>query len=809
MSGEAHTGRSRWIGVALLALGLVALLVVGLVRGRARNAERAAFPQVEGLLRVRGLDASVEILRDAHGVSHVEAQRALDAFFGLGFAHAQDRLGQMQWLVRLARGRSAAVEGAAGLPADRLARILDLGRIADGEFERLDGSSRRVLEAYARGVNARIARIRAGAVAPPLRMDRAGMPVEDWLPADSLAVLKFYAWSLSASVDASLVLDDLLGRLGGVGARRFFPGPSSEDGLPAPGRAPVTARRWRDPLRRAAGLEGCCAGSSAWVLGGAHTASGRPLLVADSHLEPTVPPLLYVAHLRGGDLDVAGATLPGVPGFWTGHNRNVAWASTHARAAVTDLYTEMLHPDGEPLYHDGRGWRDLAERVETIEVRDAEDEILTVRSTSHGPLLDGVLEGSRDPLAIAWVGLRGEGGGTLAALLALARTRDAAALIDALAHVTEPALAVVYADAEGAAGMQVAGWIPWRPLATELVPVPGRARWYDWDGRIPFESLPRLRLADGRGWAMAADNDLSRPGGRDRGEWLWRSGARARQIDARLHAAVLEGPVELDGLARLQSDVRERRGQALLDAALQLVGNGEALGREAGEVVRLLQAWNGEATPESVGAGAYHVFLVVLTDELLAGRLGEELLQRYLELSQVDPEQVVYEIVREAAAGGEPDGWADSELVAAAVRASLREAWFRLSSQLGANRGKWRWGRLHRLVFRPFGPASKAAPAGLGPFEAGGSASTVNAAEYAPAAPYEVRLASIYRFAVDAASLDRSLSALAPGQSEHPGHPHYADALRPWLEGRFHVLSSARPLVEEELSARLVLEPVP
>jgi acyl-homoserine lactone acylase PvdQ len=143
------------------------------------------------------------------------------------------------------------------------------------------------------------------------------------------------------------------------------------------------------------------------------------------------------------------------------------------------------------------------------------------------------------------------------------------------------------------------------------------------------------------------------------------------------------------------------------------------------------------------------------------------------------------------------------------VRASLREAWFWLSSQLGANRGKWRWGRLHRLVFRPFGPASKAAPAGLGPFAAGGSGSTVNAAEYAPAAPYEVRLASIYRFAVDAASLDRSLSALAPGQSEHPGHPHYADALRPWLEGRFHVLSTARPLVEEELSARLVLEPVP
>jgi penicillin amidase len=640
-------------------------------------------------------------------------------------------------------------------------------------------------------------------------MDRAGMPVEDWRPSDSLAVLKFYAWSLSAAIDASLVLDDLLGNLGGVAARRFFPGPSSEEGLPAPGHLPVTARRWRDPLRRAAGLEGRSAGSSAWVLGGAHAAGGRPLLAADSHLEPTAPPLLYAAHVRGGDLDVAGATLPGVPGFWTGYNRQVAWASTHARAAVTDLYTEMIHPEDELRYHDGRGWRELAERVETIEVRGGEDEVLRVRSTRHGPLLDGVLEGSREPLAIAWVGLRGEGGGTLAALLAMALAPDARALLKALAQLTEPALALVYADANGAAGMQVAGWIPWRPLAAQLVPVPGRAHWYDWDGRIPFESLPRVRLVRGRGWAMAADNDLARPGDRHRGEWLWRTGARARQIDARLRAAVLEGPVELDSLALLQSDVREHRGRALLDAALKLVDSGGRLGREAGEVVRLLRAWNGEATPESVGAAAYHVFLVVLTDKLLAERLGGELLQRYLELSQADPEQVVYEIVREAAAGGAPGGWADTERVATAVRASLREAWFRLSSQLGANRSKWRWGRLHRLVFRPFGPASKAASAGLGPFQVSGSASTVNTAEYAPSAPYGVRLASTYRFVVDAANLDRSLCALAPGQSEHPGHPHYADALVPWLEGRSHVLVTGRPLIEEEVSARLVLEPVP
>jgi penicillin amidase len=808
VSGAFHERRARWIAFALLGASVLALLLVGLERGRVRNAARAAFPRVDGRLRVAGLEAPLEILRDARGVAHVEARSPADAFFALGFVHAQDRLGQLQWLVRLARGRSAEVVGVAGLAADRLARTLDLVGVANAELERLDPSTRRVLEAYARGVNARIERIRTGAVAPPLGMARVGMPLEAWGPADSLAVLKFYAWSLSASLDASLVLDDLLGKLGGVAARHFFPGPSGEDALPVPGPLPFTAGRWRDPLRRAAGLEGRSVGSSAWVLGGAHSASGLPLLAADSHLEPTAPPLLHLAHLRGGDLDVAGAALPGVPGFWTGHNRRVAWASFFNDTATTEIYTEMLHPKGEPLYHDGRDWQPLGERIETIAVRDGEDEILTVRSTRHGPLLDGLLEGSRDPLAIAWVGLRGRGGGTLAALLAMAQAPDAEALLRALARLSEPALAVVYADADGAAGMQVAGWIPHRPLATQLVPVPGRARWYDWKEPIPFDRLPRMRLESGRGWAIAADNRFAQPGGADRSEWLWRSGARARRIDARLRAAVAEGPVELGRLADLQLDVGERRGRTLVAAALQLA-EADALGREAREVADLLRAWDGEASSSSAGAAAYHVLLVVLTDELFESPLGDELLRRYLALPQADPGQVVYEIVREAAAGGERGGWADAERVGAAVRRSLRETWFRLSYRLGPSRSKWRWGRLHRLAFRPFGPYGDEAAAALGAFEMGGSGSTVNAAEYAAAAPYAVRLASTYRFLADAAQLDRSLSALAPGQSEHPGHPHFADGLPHWLEGRLGELVMERRAVEEASVAGLVLEPIP
>ncbi|TFG94760.1 MAG: penicillin acylase family protein, partial [Myxococcales bacterium] len=485
--------------VAAGALGVLLLLVVGGVRDR--WAARRAFPTEAGSIAVPGLSTAVSIFRDEHGIAHAEARTRGDALFALGFIHAQDRLAQMVWLMRLARGRTAEVIGETGLPADRLARALNLAGAAETDLSRLSSGARIALESYADGVNAGIDQIRQREVAAPIAMQRLGIPLEPWRPSDSLVVLKFYAWGLSSSVDASLVLWDLQERLGGIGARPFFPPEGTGDGVPAPASSRLTAGPWRDPLRRAAGLEGWSVGSSAWVVGGAHTESGRPILVADTHLPPTIPALMHLAHVRGGDLDIAGAMVPGIPVVWTGHNPRVAWASTAARAAVIDLYEETLHPTKPGRYHDGRDWRPLAERVESIGVRGAEPEALVVRTTAHGPLVHDLLGEPRDPLALAWTGTRVREGNSFEAMFGAMLARDAGELLRKLSGLREPALAVVYADTAGEAGMQVAGWIPRREVESGFVPLPGRARWYDWPGAIAFDDLPAVKLAKGQGWA--------------------------------------------------------------------------------------------------------------------------------------------------------------------------------------------------------------------------------------------------------------------------------------------------------------------
>ncbi len=430
-----------------------------------------------------------------------------------------------------------------------------------------------------------------------------------------------------------------------------------------------------------------------------------------------------------------------------------------------------------------------------------------VRATERGPLLEIPRHTGGEPIAVSWVGTRIPDVRSIASLLAVARAADAEALREALVKHHEPTLAIVYADAAGAAGMQVAGWIPRRELPSGLVPLPGRAPWYDWKGRVPFEELPRIVLEGGAGWTIAADNPLRGTGPAEPVEWLWRTGERARRIDALLTAAVAEGPVDLLRIAALQADVAASRARALMQASLELAGSPTELDAEAREVAGLMRTWDGRADADSVGSAAYHVFLECLIEQLFRDALGPELMRRYLSLPHVDPSHAVFEIVSDSIAGAS-DTWTRRARVSKAVNASLREAWLRLSYRLGTNRQKWNWGRLHPLRFQPFGPGGAGLDA-LGPIAYGGSSATVSVAEYDSADPFRVRVASTFRFAVDAQELDEALVSIAPGQSEHPGHPHFDDGLDDWLKGRSRLLATSRLLVAETSVSRLVLEPRP
>jgi penicillin amidase len=606
LSGRRRRWRRHLLGGAAALGAALFLISLGLSALREHRAERDAFPIEDGTLRVSGIDRSVEISRDARGTPHVEAETETDALFGLGFVHAQDRLAQMVWLARTARGRAAELVGKEALAADRLARTLGLGELADAQVARLDASTRAALMAYAAGVNAWMEEIRSGRAGAPLALERARVGLEPWTPADSIAIVKLYAWTLGNSLETSVLYSDLIERLGGFEARFFFPDPPGGEGaapteealaLPAEpwaARAPFPPRADGDPLSLAAGLAGRGVGSSAWVVSGRLSRSGKPLLAADAHLDATAPSLFYEAHFRGGALDVAGGTIPGVPVVWSGANRHVAWGATSAGAVTTDLFVETLDTSGT-RYHDGDAFTHLRIRKEEIRIRGASDEVLVVRETRHGPLVNALLPGEHEPLALAWTGARAGDG--IGAMLRAARATNTAQFRAALAGHHEPVLAIVFADADGAAGLQVAGFVPRRGLATNLAPVPGRTDLYDWKGALPLEGLPQATLQGGGSWLIAADAPLSRGG--VRGEWFWRGGNRERRIESLLRQAERRGPMEVRDLAEMQADVASPEERQLVATALALAGDPSTLGAEAGEVAQVLSAWDGRASADS------------------------------------------------------------------------------------------------------------------------------------------------------------------------------------------------------------------
>ncbi|MBY0401928.1 penicillin acylase family protein, partial [Myxococcota bacterium] len=419
-SGRGAPGPGE-LGLRLLAgAALILLVLFALQRSRDFGlGARSALAESSGTLRLAGLAGAVEILRDARGIPHVYAAREPELWFGVGFAHAEDRLAQMITLRRRAYGRAAELEGESALAADRLARLLEIEPVSRSASENLPTSSRAVLESYAAGVNARIARIRDDRATAPSQLGELIADVEPWRPADSLAVVKLLAWCMGGTLETTLVLDELIQRLDSVPARPFFPGRASVDFGVAPSLPMLRsfesgAARSHGPELALGSTQSLCRGigqptGGAWIVGSGASASGMPLVVADWQLAPSTPALFHELQVSGGGIDVLGATVPGSPIFWIGRTPRLAWAGLPAGAPIADLFIETLAE--EPgFYQNGRRRERLAERTETIRWVDSggtlREETRVLRSTRHGPLIEWLAGGDGALASVADGGAR-------------------------------------------------------------------------------------------------------------------------------------------------------------------------------------------------------------------------------------------------------------------------------------------------------------------------------------------------------------------------------------------------------------------
>lgn len=762
-----------------------------------------ALPQTSGTLRLDGIDAAVEVVRDKDGVPYIFAQSESDAYFALGLAHAQDRLWQMEMNRRVPAGRLAEIFGKDVLGVDRFMRTLGIRRLIEDGLDGLAPDVRQALDAYAAGVNAWLAH-RTGPLPPEFLV--LGIEPEPWVPADSLGWGGLMSLQLGGNWRDELLRARLSQGLTPAQLATLYP--------PYPGEGPVTlatrAELLRDlPLDRLwAALPALAAhvtASNEWVVSGAHTATGAPLLANDLHLGFSAPGLWYLARIEAPGLAVAGATVPGVPLTIAGHNDAIAWGLTTTNGDTQDLFIEQLDPDDPARYLTPAGSRPFRQRTEVIRVKGDEDLALTVRESRHGPILDDILDqpqgvaGPGKVLALSATFLSVENR-TAEALYRLNRAGDWPEFVAALKAWHAPQQNVVYADKAGNIGFYVPARVPQRKAGDGFMPVPGWSGAFDWTGYVPFEELPHA-LNPPQGRIVNANNKIvsaSYPHflGRD-----WEVPYRARRIEQMLAAAARPS---LDQMAAMQADTVSLMAREVLPLLLDYPPATET-GRQA---VAMLRRWDGRMDRTKPEPLIFNAWLLALSRALFADELGDRF-DDYLRLRPL--------VLRRMLTADR--GWCDdvtttseTESCADVVARSLDGALARITAAHGGDMAAWRWGDEHRAAFRHrlFERVPLARYVASRRIETDGGDYTVNRGTPSLTdgqEPFSHVHGAGFRVIYDLADLKRSRFMQATGQSGNPLSSHYMDLNRRWRDFDYLDLGADRERLLAEGGERLVLVP--
>ena len=778
------TRLARRAGAVLLVLAVAALVAIGAV-------VLSTFPRRSGTVRLPAgaVGARVTIATDAHGVPAIRAASIPDAMFGIGWAHARDRLWQMEFDRRVGSGRLAEILGEAAVPADTFLRTIGFRRAAEEALRSAAPEVRALLEAYAAGVNAFVAADHARPIELRILLRGAPVDVEPWTPVDSLVWGKMMAWDLSRNATDEIRLARFVEALGPERANELLPVNAAEPTILtaeewAPGSsAPATADGsrltahgpWRSLTAAFATLEplgldgGEAVGSNSWVVAGSRTASSFPLLANDPHLKLRMPPVWYLASIEAPGLSVSGATLPGVPFVIVGRNARIAWGVTSLEPDVQDLFVERTDPAHPGRYLHRGEWKPFISRVERIRVRGAAEVSVTVRESVHGPIVGDVMAGAPAvgaDVALRWTGLD-PGDRTAEAFWAIDRASGWPEFLAGVALVRTAAQNFLYADRDGHIGYSASGAMPVRPRSDGRLPVAGTGE-DDWAGFVPFEGLPRA-LDPARGFFVTANNRVT-PRDPYAFGLAFAPPFRAARISELIQAKRKLTP---DDLRRMQTDVVSLQARELT-AILAATRPRDEASRRA---LELLRGWTGEMAEGSAAAAVYAAWYVELA------KLPED------ELGSVPRGATRGRFLMEALRTDSP--WCDDVGTPARETcddfrsAALSRAAAFLRLRLGPDPSRWKWGALHRLevshdVFSGVPVLRRRFDLEAG---RGGDGATVNVGPFDQDGTFRMVEGPSFRQVIDLAPQGRSAFALPGGESGNVLDRRYRDLFPMWERG--------------------------
>jgi penicillin G amidase len=810
--------RSPFLRIFLWLL-LAVLVLLAAAAGYLYHLAHSALPQLDGRLQLSGLSAPVTVTRDAHGVPAIEAATLEDLFFAQGYVTAQDRLWQMDVMRRYASGELSEILGQETLKIDREQRILGMRATAKKSIEMTTPRDRNYFEAYARGVNAYI---RTHGDQLPIEFRILRYSPKPWQVEDSVVIGNQMVKDLNYHYffDA-LAREKILAKLGPDLTADLYVNRSWHDRPPTVMREDlsqpskdadddddsddedgpdnvVTQLEFflHPPMRGGLEQDLPLNGSNNWVVSGAHTVSGKPLLSNDMHLGHQMPNLWYEAHLQAGDFDVAGVTLPGLPYVVVGHNQRIAWGFTNIGPTVTDVYIENFNAQGE--YQTPTGWAQPEHRTETIHVKGGPDVSVDVKITRHGPIISELVPGETRQLALRWTlydGLR-------TMLFDVDSAQNWQDFRRAFSQFDAPGQNVVYADTDGNIGYQATGKVPIRAAGDGSLPVSGADNAHEWVSYLPFEKLPSIynppsgiiATANGR---ITPDNypySMSM-------EWEapWRT--------ARIYHVLESGrQFSAADMLALETDVQSEPDQFVAERFVYAIDHASHTSPRAKQAADLLRNWDGRMLASSAAPTIAEASIHELMQLLLEPKLGPAPESSSPgDLSTLSWKTYSWEmrsVWLENVLLHRPKRWLPEkypsydDLLAAAVDVAVS------GPKVPKDLASWRWGHANAVEIQH--PILGRIPllnhwSGPGVQPQSGSGYTVKAVtrHHGPSE----------RFTADLANWDESMLNTVTGQGGNFLSPYYMDQWKAWYGGTTFALPFTEKAVNAAKKHTLVLEP--
>ncbi len=802
----------RWL--LRLVSALLVLIVLGVLL--AYYLASRSLPQYDQDLPVAGITADIEIIRDNAGVPHIMALSNRDAFFGLGYAHAQDRLWQMTLLRRTAQGRLSEVFGLRTVRTDTLLRRLDLYPLSVASVPHQDARTLDALEAYSAGVNARIAEINREALgrgAPEFFLFEASLA--PWQPADSIAIVKLMALQLSGHISEEVLrartafllddparLSDILPDVPGEGTAALPDYAGLFRDLPDTPQPPryAEARDLGGDFLSPVAPRGLAGASNAFAAARERAASRGTLLANDPHLGFTAPSIWYLARMQLQTGGVIGGTIPGIPTIMVGRSEQLGWGLTSSGLDDQDLYIEQLNPDNREEVLTPEGFKPIRTRKSIIEIKDNAPITLTLRFTENGPVLPAshydleTITPAGHVVSLGWTALSGRDT-SISAAIGLMMSADVSEAIEASRAYVAPSQNLTIVDRDTVA-MKLVGHMPRRDPAHQTLgrlPAPGWLAQNRWQGTLPYSQNPAFLAPPGGIVGNTNNKVIDRPFP-SHVSWDWGDSQRVQRWEALMQGRKVH---TRDSFVEAQLDTVSPAARTLLPLIgrdLWFTSEAAPEGtpeRQRQRALNLLADWNGEMNEHLPEPLLYAAWLRFLQERLIRDDLG----RLASEFTHVEPLFIerVYRDVDGASRWCDVIRSAVVETCTDVARLALDDALVWIEEQYGTALESLRWGDTHAAlhnhpvlgevpVLRYFVNIRQSTSGGDHTLQRGRTSGR------APE-PFANVHGAGYRGVYDFADPDSSVFVSSTGQSGHFLSRHYDDLGQLWRRGEYIPMS--------------------